>query len=324
MQALVYREKGAYPVLEEIEIEENQYSEETVEVKMIASALNRRDYYITQGLYPGVVPDTIMGSDGLGEYDGKRVLINPNIKWGNRTEYQSAEYEVLGMPKHGTFAEKIHIPAHRLHEAPEHLNDIEAAALPLGGMTAWRAIHSKARVEKGDKVLISGVGGGVAQFAMQYAIALGAETYVTSGSAVKIDKAIQLGAEGGVMYSEEKWYDKLAALSGGFDAIIDSAGGDGFHHFIPLCNPGGRIVFYGGTHGKISGISPQIMFWRQLSIMGTTMASDDEFVEMLNFVAQHKIKPQIAATYELSESEAAFEMIGKGSSFGKIVFEHGK
>lgn len=323
MKALVYRKKNFFPVLEEFKVPGNQYENPTVEVEMIASGMNRRDYYITQGLYPNVVPDVVLGSDGVGRWNGKRVVINPNIDWGKVDSHQSKEYQVLGMPKHGTFADKIYVPQDRIHQAPEHLTDIEAAALPLGGMTAWRAVNTKGQISESDTVLISGIGGGVAQFAFQYALAIGARVYVTSGSQMKIDHAIKMGAAGGISYKSENWYVDLKEMSGGFDVIIDSAGGAGFKHFIPMTNPGGRIVFYGATLGKITEINPATIFWRQISILGTTMATDAEFEEMLKFVADHEIRPMIDRVYTLNQSEEAFEYLGTGSPFGKLVFNHG-
>lgn len=323
MKALVFTEKSSFPNLQEFDDSLNRYDEEVEEVELLASGMNRRDYYITQGLYPAIVPDTILGSDAVGKWEDKRVILNPNVNWGDNNRYQSKEYEVLGMPKHGTFSEKIVVPRHRIHEAPQHLTDIEAATLPLAGMTAWRAITTKGEVSEGDKVLISGVGGGVAQLALKYAVKLKAEVYVTSGKQEKIDKAVNMGAEAGVKYTDENWGEQLKELSSGIDVVIDSAGGEGFKNFIPLCNPGGRIVFYGGTRGKITEINPQIMFWRQLSIHGTTMASDAEFVEMLSFVSQHKIRPEVDRVFSLRESEKAFELLGSGEPFGKIAFDHG-
>lgn len=323
MKALIFKENGHFPVLMDYALDKNQWDEEVVEVKLLASSMNRRDYYITQGLYPKIKTDTVLGSDGVGLYKGKRVLLNPNINWGDNPAHQSDEYEILGMPKHGTFAERLLIPEHRIHYCPDHLTDIEAASLPLGGMTAWRAIHGKGAAREGEKVLISGVGGGVAQLAMQFAVAMGAEVYVTSGSQEKIETAMELGARGGVSYKDENWSKKLKEMSGGFDVIIDSAGGDGFKNFIPISNPGARIVFYGGTLGKITEINPQIMFWRQISIHGTTMATDVEFEEMLTFVTTHKIRPVISQVFSLDEVDQAFKALGEGSGFGKIVFNHG-
>lgn len=324
MKALVFRELKKFPLPEDFNPGGNQYKENTVELEILASGMNRRDYYITQGLYPGIKNNTILGSDGIGIHNGNCVLINPNIQWGDDKRVQSNAYEVLGMPKHGTFAERITVPEHRLHIAPEHLTIHEAAALPLGGMTAWRAVTTKAQISEGDTVLISGVGGGVAQLALQFACAKGAKVFVTSGSQDKIDKAIELGAESGVNYKDEDWSKQLKDMAGGFDAIIDSAGGPGFKNFINISNPGGRIVFYGGTLGKITEINPQIIFWRQLSILGTTMATDQEFSEMLDFVVEHKIRPLVAEVFSMEESERAFDLLGSGSPFGKLVFDHGR
>jgi NADPH:quinone reductase-like Zn-dependent oxidoreductase len=202
---------------------------------------------------------------------------------------------------------------------PAHLSFEEAAALPLAGLTAYRALFSRAQLQAGEKVLISGIGGGVALFACQFAIAAGAEVYVTSSAQEKIDKAIRMGAKGGANYTEEKWAKPFGKAVGGFDVIIDSAAGDGFGNLVKLCNPGARIVIYGGTRGPWNGVSPQIVFWKQLNIMGSTMGSSEEFQAMIDFVSRHKIIPIIDGIYPIEKAAEAFDRMNQGLQFGKIV-----
>ncbi|MFN9906412.1 MAG: zinc-binding alcohol dehydrogenase family protein, partial [bacterium] len=159
----------------------------------------------------------------------------------------------------------------RLAPKPAHLSFAQAAALPLAGLTAYRALFTKADLKKGEKLLISGIGGGVALIAFQMALAVGAEVWVTSGADDKIELAQQLGAKGGINYKTENWHKSLENnAGGGFDVIVDSAGGDGFQYFLDLANPAARIVFYGGTRGSFK-VNPQKMFWKQLTIFGSTM-----------------------------------------------------
>ena len=202
---------------------------------------------------------------------------------------------------------------------PEHLDWEQAAALPLAGLTAWRTLFSRCQLKKGEKVLITGIGGGVALTAMQLAIASDAEVYVTSGSSEKIDRAISLGARGGANYQEAGWEKNLKLQSGGFDVIIDSAAGDGFALLPGVCNPGARIGLYGGTLGKVNGLSMQIVFWKQISILGSTMGSPSEFEAMLNFVQKHRIIPVVDSVFPLKEGANAFEKLKSGTQFGKIV-----
>ena len=293
-------------------------------VKVAAAALNHRDVYITQGLYPGVEAPVTLGSDGVGTTpDGKRVLIDPGMEWGDNEAYQSDEYHILGMPTDGTFAEYVKVPTAQLHPVPPHLSDTEAAALPLAGATAYRAVFTKCGLQSGERVLISGIGGGVALMAFQLALAAGAEVWVTSGSDAKLDRARELGASGGANYRHDDWYKTLLKATGGFDVIIDSAGGDGFAHFAKLAKPGARIAFYGGTQGKINGLSPQLLFWRQVSIYGTTMGSPSDFDAMLDFVTRHEVTPVVDEVYPLSEGMAAFDRMAAGDQFGKIVLQVG-
>jgi NADPH:quinone reductase-like Zn-dependent oxidoreductase len=300
-------------------------------VKINAAAINHRDVYITQGLYPGVVTPIILGSDGTGEivelgegvdsnWLNQSVVLNPSIGWEDAPSVQPKEYQILGMPGNGCFAQYIAVDLKQVYKKPTHLSSEQAAALPLAGLTAYRALFSRAQLQKNERVLISGVGGGVALLACQLAIAAGADVYVTSGSEEKIAQAIALGAKGGVNYKEENWHKTLLKKAkGGFDVIVDSAGGDGFKYFLDLANMGGRIVFYGGTRGSFK-VNPQKVFWKQLSLLGSTMGNSKEFGQMLDFVAQTELIPVVDSVWTLEEGAAAFDHMDQGKQFGKIVF----
>lgn len=294
-------------------------------VKISAAALNRRDQWIREGMYPGIQFGTVLGSDGCGvveegpaEWKGKEVIINPNVNWGDNPEVQSADYSVLGMPTNGTLAEYIKVPAHRLQEKPAHLSDEEAAALPLAGLTAFRATIKKGGVIARKSVLVTGAGGGVSQFAIPFAVASGAEVYVTSGSDEKIERVKEMGVKGGFNYKEEKWFKEAGKL-GGFDTIIDSAGGNQLNNYLKIVKPAGRIVMYGSTTGYPEKVDVFRLFWSQAQIMGSTMGSDDEFVEMLDWVNKHKIKPTVDQLYEVDDYLAAFDRFKAPDHFGKIV-----
>lgn len=300
-----------------------------VKIAVAFSSINRRDIWISKGQYAQIITPCILGSDTCGivvevgkEVDKswlhKEVVVNPNIGWGQSSKHQSKEYSILGMPSAGTFAEYIVVREHRLSLKPQHLSLEEASVLPLAGLTAYRALFTKGRLQSGEKVLISGVGGGVASMALQFCLAKGCKVYVTSGSQAKIDKAISLGAEAGFNYKDHNWHKVLRQQFGGIDLVIDSAGGSGFKNFLDLMNPGGRIVFYGGTNGLIEGVSPQKIFWKQLSIIGTTMGSDDDFLNMIQCVSRYKTKPIVDQKFELTEVNQAFEYILSGKQFGKV------
>ena len=317
MKAIVLPEKGQ--PIEHTNFPDPEPAEGEVVVDIKAAALNHRDVWITKGMYPGIQTPGILGSDGAGLYEGRACIINPNIGWGGKRAHQRKDYTILGMPKHGTMAEKVAVGRGRLHDKPEHLSWEEAGALPLGGLTAYRAVFTRGQLQAGDKVLISGVGGGVALFAFQFALAAGAEVYVTSSSEEKMEQAVAMGAKGAANYREEGWHKQLQQAAGGFDVVVDSAGGPGFALFPKICRFGARIVTYGGTQGKVPGFSPQLIFWKQISILGTSMGSDEEFAEMLAFVNQHQLKPVVDRTYPLAEAPAAFQRMAEGQQFGKIV-----
>ena len=150
-------------------------------------------------------------------------------------------------------------------------------------------------------------------------LAAGAQVWVTSGSADKLEKAIGLGAKGGALYREADWDKALRRQAGGFDVVVDSAGGDGFAALVGLCNPGGRLGLYGGSMGKINGLSPQIIFWKQLSLLGSTMGTGRDFKNMLAYVAKHRIVPVVDRVFPLAEGNDAFERMHQGEQFGKIV-----
>jgi zinc-binding alcohol dehydrogenase/oxidoreductase len=295
--------------------------EKNVVVELKAAALNHRDVWIRKGQYAGIKFPTILGSDGVGVCNGRDVIINPGINWAKKTAAQPENFKILGLPDDGTFAEMLCVPSALLVEKPTFLSWHEAAALPLAGLTAYRALFTKCQVKKGEKVLISGIGGGVALFAMQFALAIGAEVYVTSGNDVKIEKAISLGAKGGENYNDATFAKKLQAEIGGFDVVIDSAAGEGFAQFARLTNPGGRIAFFGGTRGNIQNLNPQLIFWKQISIFGTTMGSAEEFVAMVNLVEKYKIRPVIDSIFELQDGNAALDKMENGIQFGKIILE---
>ena len=293
--------------------------EDQVLVDLKASALNHRDVWITKGMYPGITTPMILGSDGVGQVGDETVIINPGLKWGRNEAVQADDFEVLGLPTNGTFAEKIAIEKKYIYPKPEHLSLHEAAALPLAGLTAFRVLFSRCKVKSSDRVLITGAGGGVALMAIKMALAFGCEVHVTSGSEEKIEKAKALGVLEGYNYKAENWHKGVKGL---FDVIIDSAGGPGFSNLTKICAPGARIGFYGASLGKYSNLNPQLLFWRQISILGSTMGSDADFQNMLTFVSKHKIKPIVDEVFRLEDGPKAFEKMDAGKQFGKIVLQH--
>lgn len=300
-------------------------------VQLKTAALNHRDVWIQLGLYPGIALPVTLGSDGAGvvasvgrEADaawiGREVIINPALEWGADPRAQGPNFRILGMPDAGTFAEQIVVPVANLAAKPAHLTWEQAAALPLAGLTAWRALFTRAQLRAGEKMLVTGVGGGAALFALQFAVAAGAEVWVTSSSPEKIARAQTLGARGGVNYRETDWSERLLKEAGGaFDVIIDSAGGDGFGKLIDCTKPGGRIAFFGATAGNPKLFEMRKGFFRQINILGTTMGSPVDFAGMAALVAAAKIVPTVDRVFPLAEAEAAMRHMEAAAQFGKIV-----
>lgn len=299
-------------------------------VRLRAAALNHRDLWIQQGRYPGLKFPIILGSDGAGvvaavgrdadrDWVGRPVIINPSLDWGDNPRVQGPGFRILGLPDDGTLAEAVAVPVANLAPQPVHLSTDQAAALPLGGLTAWRALFARGGLRAGETVLITGIGGGVALFALQFALAAGAAVYVTSGSAAKLARARQMGAAGGANYRDADWPAQLRQQAEGFDLVVDSALGGGLAPLLELTRPGGRIVFYGATTGNPPGLDARRVFFRQISLLGTTMGSPADFAAMVRLVEGRRIVPTIDAVLPLTQAEPALRRMESAAQFGKIV-----
>lgn len=298
-------------------------------VALRAAALNHRDVWIKTGQYAGLKWPCIPGSDGAGVVEsvgpggdtawvGREVVINPGFFWGGDERAQGAQFQILGLPRDGTLAEKIAVPVGQLAPKPAGLSWEEAAALPLAGLTAYRALFSRARLQPGERVLVNGVGGGVAWFALQFAAAAGAEAWVTSSSTEKIARAVAHGAKGGFDYTAPGWTDAALKAPGPFDVVVDSAGGEGFGRLIDVTASGGRIVFFGATRGD-APLPVRKVFWRQISLLGTTMGSPADWQAMSRFVAEKQIHPAVSNVFGLEQAGEAFACMEAGAQCGKIV-----
>ena len=234
-------------------------------IKILAASLNHRDLFIRQSLYPGIDPSTPLGADGVGivqsgstpeldsQWRGKRVVLIPGLGWdSDPLAPESGRYIILGAAKGapcGTLSEYVAVDEKQVVLCPPRLSTAEAAAFPLAGLTAYRALFTKGRIKGGSKLLITGIGGGVGLAALLLAVAAGAEVYVTSSTEEKISRAIELGAKDGVLYTNPSWSKELKKTSGELDVVVDSAGGDICTHAVHLLKQGGTIVTYGMTLG---------------------------------------------------------------------------
>ena len=313
------------------DIQKPGFGSDDVLVKIKFASLNHRDLWITKGLYAGIKLPIVLGSDCSGTIEsfGKNVnefsiedevIINPGINFGDEN-YQSKNFKILGLPDNGTLEEYIAIDKSKVYKKPSHLDLAQASALPLAGLTAFRAVFSRGMLEKGKNVLVTGIGGGVSTFALLFAKAYGSNVYVTSGKNNKIEKAIELGAKAGANYKDENWDKKLSEISGGIDLVIDGTGGETISKCLNILNPGGKIVNYGATTGIIKDLDTRKLFWKQASILGSTMGSDKDFVNMMNFVNENKIVPVVDKVFEMDKAFEAFERMDMSEQIGKIVLK---
>jgi NADPH:quinone reductase-like Zn-dependent oxidoreductase len=330
MKALVLEGLNQPITLKEVPRPVLQPGEVLIQIK--AAALNHRDVWIQKGQYAGIKYPSILGSDGAGvvmeaaneadkQWIGKEVIINPSHNWGDNPKGQEKNFKILGLPDEGTFAQYVKVPSRYLAEKPAHLSFEEAAAIPLAGLTAYRSLFSRGQLQPGEKILITGIGGGVALFVLQFALVAGAQVYVTSSSIAKIARAKQMGAIGGANYTEATWAEDLKKEAGSFDMIVDSAAGEGFAKLIDVAAVGGRLVIFGGTKGTIKEIMPHRIFWKQLSILGSTMGSEEDFAQMIKFMQEKQIKPVIDTVFPWAEAEQALRRMDNREQFGKIVLQ---
>jgi len=302
-----------------------------VVVRVRAAALNHRDVFICRGQYGGLRFPIIPGSDGVGDVaaagadvkgmaPGTAVVINPALEWGDDPRAQGPRFRILGLPDNGTFAELVTVPAANVLPRPAGLTDQEAAAIPLAGLTAYRAVVTRARVQPGETVLVTGIGGGVATFALLIARHLGARVLVTSGSEAKLAQARALGAEAGFNYTGDWVKAARAATEGqGPDVIVDGTGGATFDRALDAARPGGRIVSYGATAGNAPDLAVRRIFWKQLNVHGSTMGTPSDFRAMLALFGEGRLRPVIDQVFPLDEAGRALRRMDQGAQFGKIV-----
>jgi zinc-binding alcohol dehydrogenase/oxidoreductase len=318
MKAVRLHEVGGPQNLRVEEIESPVPAAGETLVRVRTAAFNRRDVFITQGLYPGISLPRTLGSDGAGVHEKSEthVVIDPMLGWGSNPHLWAADASILGMPHDGTFAQYVSVPKLNVYPKPAHLSMEEAAAIPLAGLTAYRAVFTRGQLQPGETVLIPGIGGGVQTFVLLFAKAAGARTVVTSGSEAKLDRARALGADVTINYAGDEWHKQIKR--GDVDLVVDSSGGDTLNKALGLLRPGGRAVLYGGTRAEATiRIFP--IFWNHLDIRGTSMGSPEDFRAMLEFVTKHEIRPVIDHVYAMDEAAVAAERLARSDQFGKIV-----
>lgn len=293
-------------------------------VDLVAASLNRREWWIRRGGTASL--PAVLGSDGAGVVAalgqgvddvavGDEVVLYPGLGWGEREDAPAPEFEILGVPSAGTYAQRIVVPAASARPKPPGWSWIDAAALPVAALTAWRALVTHGETGPDTTVLVPGAGGGAAVFAIQIAVSLGARVLVTSSTEEKIERARELGAESGVLYTDARWPERVAPV----DLVIDSAGGAVWAGALRALRPGGRLVTFGDTDGELGEVPIAGLFFGQVRIQGTTLGSPREFDALLAHAAEARWRPVIDSVFPLRDAAAAHERLDAPDRFGKIV-----
>ncbi|MWA01588.1 zinc-binding dehydrogenase [Actinomadura sp. LD22] len=290
-------------------------------VAVKAAALNWHDVLVRRGGYRSPLPH-IPGADGAGvdRATGEAVMVLPSLWWGRDDSAPGPDWEILGDSRPGTYAELVAVPTECLVPVPSGLTWAQAAALPLVGVTVYRALFTRGRLRAGESLLVLGAGGGVATMAVSLAAAVGARVWVTSSSKAKIDKARELGAGGGVLYGDPGWPEAVRELAGGFDIVLDSVGL--WAESLRVLRPGGRLVVLGASAAETAELRIRPYYFGQYDLLGTTMGSERDLAGLLALLERHRVPPVVVdRVFPLAEARTAHEHLEGGSGFGKTILE---
>ena len=344
MRALALEQYGGIGSLELLDLPAPAIAApDDVLIRVRAAAINHLDLFLTEGVKGITVRfPHIVGTDGAGVVEGvgsgvtsvrpgDRVAINPGISCGHCALCRSGEepfcrsYQILGEHRPGTAAELVVVPERNVTPIADNMPWDVAAAFPLSTLTAWRMLVTRARVERGETVLIWGVGGGVALAALQIARHFGAKVIVTSSTERKLAKARELGAMAAFNHAEiapEEIAREVRKLTGaGADVVVDSVGEKTWDASLKALRPGGRLVTCGATSGPTVSLDIRRLFWFQWSILGSTMGSRAEFARVMELGNSGKLWPVVDSVVPLELGAAAYERMARGEQLGKLVIE---
>jgi NADPH:quinone reductase-like Zn-dependent oxidoreductase len=326
MRAVALREFGGPEALEVVDWPDPSPPPGWVVVELRSAALNWHDILVRRGVYEVALPQ-ILGADGAGvrRDTGEEVVVFPSLRWGDDDRFPGPAFEILGDHTAGTYAELIAVPADNVFPRPAHLSWPEAAALPLAGATAFRALFTRGGLRSGETALVLGAGGGVSTMAVALAHLAGARVLVTSSSQGKLDRASELGASGGALYTDDAWPEQIRELAGdgGVDLVVDSVGST-WPHALSVLRGGGRLVSFGATGGDQATVAVRPFYFGQQSILGTTMGCPRDFAGLLALVAEHpEWRPVVHSVTPLEDAAAAHAQMERGEHFGKLVLATG-
>jgi NADPH:quinone reductase-like Zn-dependent oxidoreductase len=324
MKAIRIHEDGGPEVLRYEEAPDPEPGAGEVLIRLRAASMNHLDLWVRKGL-PSVPKPRILGADGAGVVEdmgaevvglqrGGRVVINPGLEHGDRIT-------VIGEHTDGTHAELIAVPATNVYPLDEGLDFEAAAAFPLVFETAYRMLVTKAALQPGEWVLVWGIGGGVATASLQIAKALGARAFVTSSSDAKLERARQLGADATVNHAsgDVAAETKEATEGRGVDVVVEHVGEATWKTSLQAVRAGGRVVVCGATSGPNPPAQLHRVWWKQLTIYGSTMGTKEDFEGAYELVRSGRARPVVDAVFPLAEARAAHERLEAGEQFGKIV-----
>ena len=344
MKALQFAEHGAADRVGVVEVDAPEPARGEVAIALRAAAFNHLDLFVLAGM-PGVsiaLPH-IGGADGAGVIiccgegvtgwtAGEEVVINPGL-WCGECEFcrrgeesLCVKFGVLGEHRNGTFAEVVCVPASSLARRPAHLSWEEAAAFPLTWLTAWRMLVSRAGLRAGETILIHGIGSGVALAALAIAVRLGARVLVTSSDNRKLDRARSLGADAAFNYTDSDVVHEVRAATAkrGADVIVDTVGEATWMASLRAAARAGRIVTCGATSGPNPKEEIRLIFWNQLSILGSTMGSVSDWNAMVAAVESWRAKPVIDTVLPFTQAREGYLRLASGRQFGKVVVRVGE
>jgi zinc-binding alcohol dehydrogenase/oxidoreductase len=330
MKAMQLVEFGDEPRFELHELPDPVPGPGEVVVDVVVAGLNRRDRWIWT--LPGYCPPPVtMGSDAAGVLaavgpgvtgwrPGDEVVVYPTIGWADGAELPGPDFDILGAPTPGTFAEKLLVPASHLAPRPHRLGWAESGVLPLGGLTAVRALFTCGRLAAGQRLLVTGAGGGVSTFVVSLAVAAGAHVVVTTGSEQKAARARELGARAAVLYTGDDWPGAVReAVGGELDLIVDSYGGESWTKGLALLRRGGVFVSFGDTGSATSLVEISDVYWEWRRILGTTMGSPGDFRELLRRVNEQSWRPVVDSEHPLERLSDAARRLDEPERFGKVA-----